>query len=197
MAHGPTLPPEFLDWWFAPWEYAAAAEPDEAIETDRVGRRDAYPAWCARAGVPPQLPAALDPGWEVALAASGAELIAAARLFAGLIAARGQDRSLLKELQRDDARWCMSVAATQPLHGAADGEARAGGMIDAVGLMELARRLEQGFPGLWPRLRLMLDDAVATHVDRLLEAAAPAAAEPARRAQRCWSLCRQRAAAAG
>ncbi|SFL98189.1 hypothetical protein SAMN02982985_02241 [Rugamonas rubra] len=187
------LADDFVDWWFAPWRHAALA-PAPAAEP--LARRDGYRLWCRRAGIAAELPAAFDPAWQVAAGGDGATLRAAARLFAGLLAARAQRAAMLGELSPAERKWCLGVAATQPLLACAAPPYAAGDALEVAGLVELARRLEPRFAGLWPRLRLGLPAALAARVDALLPAAAgqPAEASP-RRAQRCWRLCLGRLAA--
>lgn len=182
------LAQDFIDWWFAPWDYAIGAPPLPAA--DRLALRDGYWLWCERAGIPAALPAHFDPDWQSVAAVQGEALLAGARLFGGLIAARAQRQDTLAELGFAERKWCVGVAATQPLHGWPGLQFRAADAIELRGMTELACRLEADFPGLWPRLQLTLPKAAAIRVEGLLAGAAPAPLEPsALRAQRCWSLC--------
>lgn len=190
------LPDSFLDWWFAPWIYAARSLPDMACATDRLGLRDGYRLWCEQAGIPPDLPEHFDAGWAVAAASSSEELIAAARLFAGLFAARQHDRTVLQALLPDERRWCAGIAAIQPLPGWHRTGFGADETVEMRGLFALARALQDAFPGMWPRLRLQLAWSMADRLDGLLASTdrdvkevAPVSA----RMQRCWRLCRERA----
>ncbi|WP_147375913.1 hypothetical protein [Noviherbaspirillum cavernae] len=187
------LSSEFIDWWFEPWICAESAVPALHPAAARAGRRDGYRIWCEQARVAPDLPGQFDPDWQIAAADSAAELVGAARLFAGLIAARQHDTAVLDQLGFDDRKWCVSIAATQPLIGCrevfADDDP-----IELRGLCEIARRLDNGFPGLWSRLRLLLAPELAAHLETRLAAANRAPSEPsATRAQRCWALCQDRA----
>jgi hypothetical protein len=188
------LPHFFFEWWFAPWDYAGDAPGRLPLPADRLAQRDGYRLWCEQARVPADLPAEFDPAWQVAATGDGNELIATARLFAGLLAAREHDQQALGALAFADRKWCISIAATQPLRSAGELPYAAEDGIELRGLVELARRLEQGFPGMWPRLRLMLPPAPASRTEALLEAVLPAPETSAVRAQRCWTLCRNRAA---
>lgn len=191
------LPQEFFDWWFEPWTYAADAACLHPAGTGRVGQRDGYRLWCEQAGVAAELPQHFDTEWYVAAATDGAQLIATARLFGGLFAARRHDQALLNELAFDERKWCVSIAATQPLSAAEGLPAARGVGIDAYGLMELVRRLESGFPGMWSRLRLLLPQELAGKTEELLAAIAGSEQKreaSAARAQRCWALCETRAA---
>lgn len=193
------LPHFFFDWWFAPWAFARADAQCLPLSADWLGQRDGYRLWCAELGVVADLPESLDPAWHVAAVESGEELCGAARLFAGLIAAREHNQQVLGELPFADRKWCVSIAATQPLRGAGTLPYAADDDITVRGLVELARRLEPGFPGIWSRLRLTLPAEVAARVDCLLEAAlGPGRSIDASaiRAQRCWTLCRGRASTA-
>lgn len=193
------LPDSFFDWWFAPWAYADNVHGHFSLAVDWLGQRDAYRLWCEQVDVTADLPASLDPGWHVVAGDTGLELTATARLFAGLIAAREHNQSVLGELAFADRKWCVSIAATQPLRGYRDAPYAAEDSIEARGLFELARRLEQGFPGLWSRVRLMLPPALVARVDNLLEAALAAAENTdasSMRSQRCWTLCRARVSSA-
>ncbi|MDB5772250.1 MAG: hypothetical protein JWM42_2624 [Burkholderia sp.] len=191
------LPDSFLDWWFAPWGYAKDAPPYSALVADYMGQRDSYHLWCAQADVAANFPERFDPEWHATVTDDGSELVEAARLFAGLIAARRHDQTVLKQLQFDDRRWCLGIATTQPLDGCELPFAE-DDPVEVRGLVELARRLEYGFPGIWSRLRLTLPAALAGRVGQLLGAALETGerAAASRRAQRCWSLCRARAARA-
>lgn len=189
------LPDLFLDWWFVPWTYAGETRPP--LGPDPLGRRDGYALWCESAGVQPAFPGEFDPGWHVAALRDGDGLARTAALFGGLIAAREQDQAVLGKLSIPDRRWCMSIATTQPLKGC-----RALPVTDdpdlpeVRGLVELARRLEHGFPGMWSRLRLLLAPALAGRADALLPAAlATSVADTGSpvRAQRCWQICVVRA----
>ncbi|MEN3293144.1 MAG: hypothetical protein V7642_2397 [Burkholderiales bacterium] len=189
------LPDSFFDWWFAPWDYAVNAAPGLPFSGDWLGQRDAYRLWCAQAQVTADLPAGFDPGWLLVAGDSGPELTATARLFAGLIAAREHNQSVLGQLAFPDRKWCVSIAATQPLRGCPDVPFAGDDSIEVRGLFELARRLEQRFPGLWSRVRLLLEPTLVVRVEDLLKvslAAAENADASSMRAQRCWALCRVR-----
>ncbi len=191
------LPDAFIDWWFTPWSYATSIPAHLPPAADLLARRDQYGLWCAEAGVRTDFPVDFDPGWQVAAVRAGPELRKAAELFGGLIAARAQDQSVLGRLLIADRRWCMSIAITQPLKACREVPFQPADPVEVRGLTELARRLEHGFPGIWPRLRLLLPEPQAHRVDTLLPAAL-AETEPAAgsavRAQRCWHMCRVRAA---
>ncbi len=186
------LPNSFLDWWFAPWEHNPAAAPQPWM-TDRLAQRDGYRLYCAQGALAPDLPPQCDPAWHVVAGSDGPQLRAAARLFAGLIAARENNAAALAALTPGERSWCLRVAATQPLAGAGPLGYAHDEPMDVRGLAELACHLERGFPGLWPRVRLALPAALAQRVAQLA-AAAPAASASAshRRLQRCWQMCRQR-----
>lgn len=187
----------FIDWWFTPWSYAATASAHLLPADDLLAQRDQYGFWCAQAGVRTDFPGDFDPGWQVAAIHVGPELRKAAELFGGLIAARSQDQSVLSQLPISDRKWCMSIATTQPLKGCREVQFQPGDPVEVRGLIELARRLEHGFPGLWTRLRLLLPEPLANRVETLLPAALAewgSAAGPEVRAQRCWKICHTRAA---
>ena len=191
------LSDHFIDWWFAPWRYAAASPAGLAPAPDLLAQRDQYGLWCAQAGVRPDVPSRFDPGWQVAAVGAAPQLRKGAELFGGVIAARGQDQAALGRLVLAERRWCMSIALTQPLKGCCERQFDPRDPVELQGLTELARRLERGFPGLWPRLRLQLPAALAGQVHALLPAAladpVPAAASEAR-VQRCWQMCLAHAA---
>lgn len=194
------LSPDFLDWWFAPWTYAANVPSHLELAQDYVGQRDGYRMWCEEARIGTNLPAQFDPSWHTVIPDSGEELLATAQLFAGLIAAREHNQEVLAKLAFADRKWCVSIAATQPLSGSAQIPYKVGESAEVRGLMELARRLEHGFPGLWARLRLMLPKSLAERTEKLLQATTAAGekieASPTR-AQRCWLLCQSRIATYG
>jgi hypothetical protein len=185
----------FIEWWFNPWACAGSAPEWPLPAADTLGRRDAYRLWCAQALVVADLPPRFALPWHILAGLSGTELAATARLFAGLVAARDHQQAVLGELAVRDRKWCISIAATQPLRRAQDVPYTAQDGIEVRGLVELARRLEVAFPGLWSRLRLTLGPALAARVDALAPAAMASAAEDAAgvaastRAARCWTLC--------
>jgi hypothetical protein len=193
------LPAAFLDWWFAPWGYAASASGHASHDADLVGRRDAYRLWCAGAGVRPALPADFDAGWQAAALDDGATLASSAKLFGGLLAARQQQRQALAQLAPADRKWCMSIASVQPLAQYAAGPYAPGEALEVRGLTELSCRLEHRFPGMWSRLRLLLPRQLDDRVTTLLERERDAddwhdGPDPSsQRALRCWRLCLQRA----
>ncbi len=194
------LPSPLFDWWFEPWAYASNAVRDTGPKQDRVRLRDGYRLWCKKNAVMDRIPEKFDPAWSVAASTNGAELIAAARMFGGLIAVREQDSKALGALSPADRKWCLGIAATQPLRACRNLQYAADETMEARGLVELARRLEQGFPGMWSRLRLMLPPTLSSRIGELLQAALSSdegAETSAIRAQRCWHLCRERSRAAG
>lgn len=192
-----------IDWWFMPWSYAAQSGAAWPPMTDPLGSRDRYRLWCRAADVVADFPAQCDSGWSVAAVTDGAQLLAAARLYAGLLAAREHDnadaRAALLSLSPAERKWCLSVAATQPLRSFAYGIEFDAGAIVLYGLLELARYLNEGFPGMWSRLRLTLPALLAAQVDALLDIAPKggvAAVLQIARAQRCWGMCLLRVEAA-
>jgi hypothetical protein len=190
------LPDSFVDWWFAPWTCTAAPAAALPAQTDLLGQRDGYRLWCEKAGVVTAFPAAFDAGWQVAMMRDAQELMATARLFAGLFAARLHDHAALSLLPIADRKWCMSIAPTQPLTACKDLPFDGDDGLEVRGLIELARRLEVDFPGFWSRLRLLLPVETGERVERLLQPALQSnegrGSSPLR-AQRCWSMCRTRA----
>ncbi|QGZ42144.1 hypothetical protein IP92_05458 [Pseudoduganella flava] len=175
----------FVDWWHTPWRlpYAPQAWPDGAAPAGELARRHGYRLWCDAAGVPAALPATFDPQWQAMARCDGPALETAAGLYGGLLAARERDHAALARLPLAQRRWCMSVALTQPLTALVPGLAGTD-----RGLAELAAALAAGFPGLWPRLRLLLPPEQTAHI----APAGAAAASP--RLARCWRLCAERAA---
>ena len=189
------LSPWFIDWWFAPWAYAARGSvplPD----TDELGRRDGYRLWCREARILPDLPPVFHAQWQDAALDREEDLLASAMLFGGLIAARLGDQRWLSQLPAQDRSWCLKIAATQPLKAVFASSAMHDEGIAAFGLLELARRLETYFPGMWPRLSCLLPDQTAHLVNARLQAslakADPLETSPVRGA-RCWALCQTRA----
>jgi hypothetical protein len=195
--NNPTLPEWFLDWWFAPWQYAGGAARLAHAE-DVIALRDGYRLWCEQAHVDADLPASFDTEWHIACATNGDELLRSARLFAGLFAARAHEQEVLNELSLADRKWCAGIASIQPVRAAVADLAKEPGSIDVSGLAELAMRLEQDFPGMWSRLRLMVPPSGAAKVDAILRqmpSAVPDSHAAAARIRRCWQMCRQRASA--
>lgn len=187
------LPEFFIDWWYAPWTYATAKPGGLLADADQVGQRDGYHLWCAQAGVVADFPVRLETAWHVAATTQGTDLIAAAALFAGLVAAREHDRLALAQLSLSDRRWCMGIAMSQPL--TAQAKFAPATAIEIRGLLELACRLEREFPGMWSRLRLVLPPTPAAAVDAMLKSIVTeidAGAAEARRARRCWTHCHDR-----
>ena len=185
---------DFLDWWFAPWTHADAAHPT-ASATDLLARRDGYRDWCAQAGIVSALPHEFDPLWSMAVITELPRLQKTAQLFNGLIAARQQNLALLDTLDFNDRKWCLSIAATQPLHAYAVDPPACDDSTEVRGLAELAIRVEHGFAGLWPRLQLMLPLSQRSVIALRIQnswADHDAIARAAPRSQRCWRLCQQR-----
>lgn len=192
------LSQQALDWWFSPWTYAAGGAGFLPLAAEGLGQRDGYRLWCGKANVAAELPSACDPGWEAAFITSGDELMATARLFRGLMLAREQNLDKLAGLPIADRKWCCSIASTQPLRPVRHDGAGRPESIDVEGLVDIAVRLEHGFPGAWPRLRLTLPETVASGVDALMPHVHEdrAALDTSTvRAQRCWRLCRARVSA--
>jgi len=187
-----------LDWWFSPWTYAPRMPARMLPSEDELGRRDGYRLWCEQAGIAADLPFHFDPAWSIAATSDSGQLRSAARLFAGLIAAREHDHALLSALPLAERKWCASIASVQPLNRLYSGDPVADDSLETRGLVDLALYLEKGFPGLWSRLRLLLPEPLAADVDALLQAM-PTATDSSRgsvRAQRCWRLCADRAVTA-
>lgn len=219
----PPLSEEFLDWWFAPWRLPAAllvadprvapgapdavAQPQpgqagqivqvaEGGQLGQLAQRHGYRSWCLDAGVQVDFSAQFDSGWQFAALDSAAALRRAARLFAGLLAAREGDQQRLGQLAPVERRWCMSLALAQPVSGLMQPDACAFDTLETRGLLELACALEDGFPGMWTRLRLLLPLAQQVRIaDGLRHGRAEGlqAAPRAARGQRCWRLCIERA----
>lgn len=187
-----------IDWWFMPWSYGMHRSDASLLphEAGMLGQRDGYRLWCRQTDVVPEFPALCDPGWTVATCTDGAQFVATARLFSGLIAARHHDQEELSSLSFADRKWCMSVAAIQPLQHYHQTLNLLAVPLEMRGLCQLAMYLAHGFPGMWSRLRMLLEPATATVVDRFLQDMLGIAIVPLHfpaRAQRCWRLCRSRA----
>lgn len=190
------LSQSFLSWWFEPWEYASQTC-YVPFARDTPGKRDAYRIWCRVARVEPDLPLHFDPGWCVAASDHADLLIGAASLFCGLIACRNGNSMNLDCLPFEDRKWCMSVAATQPLRSVSGLFPGASPADASIGLAELSIRLEHGFPGFWPRLRLLLSSEEQGRVEALArrrtsEEQAQESQAARIRAQRCWRMCLMR-----
>ncbi|GAA4031362.1 hypothetical protein [Actimicrobium antarcticum] len=187
----------FIDWWFAPWNHAGEDAPPIPGD-DAVGKRDAYRNWCAEAHVASDFPLQFDPAWSIVAGIEQAQLQHTASLFMGLIAARQPDQSVLRSLPFDDQKWCLSIAATQPLQPFSVNHPQSQDDVHTRGLAELAIRLEQGFPGLWSRLQLGLPLAIRSAVAIRMQncwADQNQIARSSIRSQRCWRWCRQRSEA--
>lgn len=192
---------DFIDWWFSPWHYALDGAVDATAGPvamhDDLARRDGYRLWCQRAGIAADLPQQGDAAWQALAETDGAALLATARLFGGLLAARQQQTGALAELAPAQRAWCLRTAALQPLvsHGAPLYQPATS--LAVRGLTELAYHLHSTAPGVWPRQALALPTETRQPVDQLLQALheqAPEAAAPAgaTRVLRCWRMCRDR-----
>lgn len=181
----------FLDWWFSPWALGGET-PAFAQGASVLARRHGYRLWCDAAAIPADLPPAFDSGWQIAARTDTGLLRHAARLYAAMLAVRIGRQAALTALPPAERRWCMGIAATQPLQALAQPEPATA--LETWGLAELAGALDAGFAGIWPRLQIVLDavpGAGEPAVARVEGIAAPAAAA---RRLRCWRLCFDRAA---
>lgn len=189
------LPSSLFDWWFAPWSYAVNPNLHLPLASDRFAQRDGYRLWCAKAQVDPDFPTKFHAAWHIAVTSDTAYLCATARLFGGLIAAREHDQLRLGMLSTMDRKWCLGIAATQPLQRCQKVQYEDNDSIEVCGLGEIAHRLQAGFPGMWSRLRLLLMPEHVIRVDAFLTQAldAPVESDAAHlRAQRCWRICRDK-----
>lgn len=183
----------FIDWWFNPWTIG-----DNTLQgssNDLLARRDGYRAWCTSARIPGDLPHQFDPVWSSVAMLERATLQHAAALFMGLIAARQPGQDALRALPLADQKWCRAVAATQPLQAYAVAHPESTDTLDICGLAEMALRLEQGFPGLWPRLQLHLPADSRTSIALRMQNSWAGPQDILRsttRSQRCWRLCHLR-----
>ncbi len=182
----------FIDWWFSPWSIGTTSD---TAEHGLIARRDGYQAWCANARIPGDLPLHFDPAWSSVAMLDGLTLQSAASLFMGLIAARQPDQEALRGLPLGDQKWCRAIAATQPLHAYVVPHPDSSDSLDVCGLAEMAIRLEQGFPGLWPRLQLHLPAQSKAGIKLRMQnnwATPEDILRSTTRSQRCWRLCQQR-----
>lgn len=199
------LSADFIDWWFAPWRNATMpTSPAPNIKNpigttdDLVGLRDGYRDWCAQASISSELPQNFDPQWSDTALIPHEDLPRAAGLFMGLIAARQpfQTQQIsLNKLAFEDRKWCLSLAATQHLPAYSVDHPDADDSLVTRGLAELALRLNAGFPGLWSRLQLRLQETHRCAVQLRIQnswADRDTIAHSAKRSQRCWRLCMQR-----
>ena len=184
----------FVDWWFSPWSIGSGT-PSDTADDELFARRDGYRTWCASACIPGDLPHHFDPAWSGVATLDGSTLQDAASLFMGLMCARQSDQEALRALPLKDQKWCRAIAATQPLHAYVVAHPESTDTLAICGMAEIAIRLDQGFPGLWPRLQLHLP---AHHQASVRLRAQNNWATPedilrsATRSQRCWRLCQQR-----
>ncbi|WP_256081766.1 hypothetical protein [Massilia sp. YIM B04103] len=182
------LSESFLDWWFTPWLLAGIDTPVPAeAGSAALAVRLAYRPWCATAGVRAALPAAFDCAWQQLAVRDGALLRRAALLYGGLLAAREGMHEALTALPLAARRWCLATAAIQPLTA----QRPPTGACETDALNELALLLEQGFPGMWDRLRLLLPAGMAPDADAAPADVAQAGGAALRRRLRCWNLCLQ------
>lgn len=203
-ASGPLDAPDgdFLDWWFRPWEYALDGAIDDSAGAasmhDDLARRDGYRLWCRRAGIAADLPVHSQAAWQTLAENDGADLLATAQLFGGLLAARQQHNAALAELPPAQRAWCLRTAALQPLVCHAARLHPAGNGLALRALTELAYHLHYTVPGMWPRLALALPAETQQPVAALLQQLLAQAPDPAQapagatRVLRCWRMCRDR-----
>lgn len=191
------LSDDFIDWWYTPWRYAIAPSPAAASE-ELISQRDDYRNWCARAAIASDLPQHFDPHWSGAALSNADLLTQSAALFMGLIAARqplNTQQETFNVLPFDDRKWCLSLAATQLLPAYAVDHPDNDDEPAIRGMAELAIRLDAGFPGLWSRLQMTLQEAERAAVQLRVQnnwADHEAITRTATRSQRCWRLCLQR-----
>jgi hypothetical protein len=188
----------FVDWWFNPWSIGSDTTSD-TVDNALVARRDGYRTWCASARIPGDLPQHFDPAWSGVALLDGPTLQYAATLFMGLITARQPEQDALRALPLSDQKWCRSIAATQPLHAYVVAHPENTDTLAICGMAEMAIRLDQGFPGLWPRLQLHLPAQRQASVTLRAQnnwATPEDILRSKTRSQRCWRLCQQRSEAA-
>lgn len=190
------LSPAFLDWWYSPWAYASSEFNIYPHATAEIAKRDAYRLWCRSVDVVPELPFRFDTGWCFTESFSTSSLLGSACIFAGIMAARAKDFANLAFLDLETRRWCLSVAATQPTRSsqAYRIQAHDKDCFMSIALVELQRHLDEHFPGLWSRIRLLLPLDYHAPTDRLgFTASGTADAMFSNsRAQRCWRICLNR-----
>ena len=183
MTVSAVMSPDFLEWWFSPWRYAGS----ESLPwcDDDLARRERYRDWCRQMQVAPDLPDVAPSPWQAVALLPEDELLHCADLFGGLFAARLHQRQELAQLLASQRRWCLSVAMTQPLQAWHVAPASPPQTVRQRGLQELAARLEQVFPGLWPRLRLLLPPAPQSQHAPF----SAVARNVSTRDLRCWQMC--------
>ena len=184
----------FIDWWFNPWSIGTDT-PSGTGDNNLIAQRDGYRTWCANARIPGDLPLHFDPTWSSVAMVDGLKLPYAGSLFMGLITARQPDQKVLRALPLSDQKWCRAIAATQPLHAYVVPHPESIDTLDICGLAEMAIRLEQGFPGLWPRLQLHLPAQSQASIKLRTQnnwATPEDILRSTTRSQRCWRLCQQR-----
>jgi hypothetical protein len=191
------LPDSFLDWWHTPWR--AAIDAPAVYGQDALGHADGYALWCNDAGIELSLPQQFDPGWSMLANQDNQELLVSARLFGGIVAARAHAIRMSAQLSMHERKWCAGIASTQPLEMAVDVGYVAGDDIALLGLVELARRLQHDFRGLWPRLALQLENGLRSRAEQILYGLPRGKPLPGMRpaalirAQRCWQICQRQA----
>src|SRR5450830_336538 len=188
------LPATLLEWSFSPW--TRALQPDLLPQAvGLMAQRDDYRDWCRRHGIPADFPVRYEAAWQSAALSSSDELVHCAALYGGLFAARERDRVSLAQLPGAAQRWCLKVALTQPLLALVPTPCSS---VRQRGLGELALHLERSFPGMWPRLALMLPQDTAQTLQQMCRAGSvTAAAHAEQRALRCWMLCVEQARGVG
>jgi hypothetical protein len=186
------MSPSFFEWWFSPWNNVDKSWDILRSNGDILAQRDGYRMWCAKADVTPSLPVLYDDLWTEVMTDDPDLLLNSARLFIGIIAACEHNQVILHSLTPDARRWCVSVAATQPLLFLCKATYLESDSIEIHGLVEFAARLNCGFPGLWSRLRLLLPALLANRVSKLLESGLDItrySSSSKTRSKRCWRLC--------
>jgi hypothetical protein len=186
------LSPSFLDWWFSPWKYASSALEIFPFATDELSKRDAYRLWCCNADVQPALPEKFNAGWCFAESLSTESLMGSAWIFSGLMAARNKDFVKLAHVDVETRKWCLSIASTQPSKSwpqliNSNYEKR---FFSLPALFELRIHLDEHFPGLWSRIRLLLPAKYLTLLENFEHDIAKSESTMFSnvRAQRCWQM---------
>lgn len=179
------LTESFIDWWFAPWRLQTTTTTCE----DLLAQRDGYRLWCEQHAIAADLPSQFDAGWVIAASSDCEKLCATARLFAGVMVARTHEITSLNSLTKAERKWCVSVASTQPMPISIKPAVRTGLSLTALGLAELAWRLQLSFPGIWPRLQLLLQTELRESLNHALAETEAFSNLTMQRAQRCWQVC--------
>ncbi|MCW7536994.1 hypothetical protein OOT46_03885 [Aquabacterium sp. A7-Y] len=186
----PDIDPGFAAWWFGGWPGHAV----DVVQRSCVARRDAGAMAWGDAALTFSLEDATLWDWHHTCRLTPDRWPQALGRFAAFLCA--QTPALLHRLRsREERQWGLSMASTQPLPRRLDWHSFESCTLEALALAELSFYFDEGFPGLWARVRQGVPAAWHDEAQGLREqlAGTMAAATPRRqwRAAAGWQRCIQ------